>query len=337
MAEEEGIIDGYQVAALYQFKALDDPAGFCELITNECKQRCITGALIIAREGINGTIAGIPNRMEQIVSVLQEHFDNLELKFSFVKQEPFNRLRIRVKNEIVTMGLPLVDDEQDLSDISKRGEYVSGKEWNELISDPSVKVIDTRNHYEIGIGSFINAINPNTKTFKEFPKYVQEQLPVEEHKDQKIAMFCTGGVRCEKASAYMKSMGFRNIYHLKGGILQYLKDVPEDENLFEGSCFVFDRRASVDHGLTQGKHVFCFVCRHPLSLEETEQDPYYKEGVQCRYCIDVVNVKKKEDAANRQKQMEIAKKNNEKHLGRQYAVGKGISTRHQTYNIRKEE
>ena len=325
MTQEGGIVEGYKVAALYQFKALDDPGGFCEHITNECKQRSITGALILAREGINGTIAGRPEQMDQVLALLRDHFDDMELKFSFVDEEPFHRLRIRVKKEIVTMGLPLVNDEQDLCDLSYRGEYLSGKEWNQLISDPSVKLIDTRNDYEIEIGSFINAIDPNTKSFKEFPKYVEDKIPLEENKDRKIAMFCTGGVRCEKASAFMKSLGYRNIYHLKGGILQYLEDIPEEHNLFKGSCYVFDRRASVGHGLKSGDHIFCFVCRHPLSTHEIKQDPHYKEGVQCRYCKDTVSQKKKEGAANRQHQMEIAKDNGEKHLGRKYSLGNGIS------------
>ena len=322
---ERVIADAYKVAALYQFKALENPTSFCGFITDECKRRGVVGALILAREGINGTIAGRPDLLDQVITILKEQFNDMVLKFSYSQEEPFNRLRIRVKNEIVTMGMPLVDDTRDLSDISFRGEYVSGKEWNELISDPSVKVIDTRNDYEVSIGSFTNAIDPNTKTFRDFPDYVQDQLPLHEYKHQKIAMFCTGGVRCEKASAYMKSLGYKSIYHLKGGILQYLEDIQKDENLFEGSCFVFDRRTSVEHGLAPGKHKFCFVCRHPLSWEEIEQDPCFKEGVQCKYCVDVVSDKKRENAANRQRQIQIAQDNHEKHLGRQYLLGNGMS------------
>ena len=216
------------------------------------------------------------------------------------------------------MGFPLVGEDYDLSCSSCRGEYVEGRAWNELVADPDVILVDTRNEYEIGIGTFPNALDPKTISFRECPAYVERELST--RKDTKIAMFCTGGVRCEKASAYMKRNGFEKIYSLKGGILKYLEEVPVQESMFLGSCFVFDRRTSVETGVRKGKHVFCFTCRSPLSPDELEL-PSYREGVQCLYCENTVSEKKKEASFNRHKNIDLARKLGDKHLGKNYQKG----------------
>ena len=255
----------YKVAALYEFSPVNSPDCLKLELERECRKREISGGLILAEEGINGTIAGSEENLDAILSILSETFNHMELKISYSEEEPFNRLRIRVKEEIVTMGLPLVSKDHDLTAPQKRGTYVDSKKWNELISSPDVVVLDTRNDYEVQIGTFQNSLNPNTKSFGEFPNFVKNNIT---DTTTKIAMFCTGGVRCEKASTFMKSvLGFQEVYHLKGGILKYLEDMPPEESRWSGSCFVFDRRASIDHGLQKGKHVFCFSCRTPLSSE----------------------------------------------------------------------
>jgi UPF0176 protein len=300
----------YILAALYQFAAVSDPEGLKNLLETECRTRDITGALILATEGINGTIAGFEPQLREVMVIIQTYFDNLELKYSSSDEQPFVRLRIRVKPEIVTMDFPLVSKEFDLT--RSRGEYVDCKDWNNLIRRPDVFVLDTRNEYEIGIGSFERAVNPMTSNFKEFPDYVSQNFGGK--KNIKVAMFCTGGVRCEKASAYMKYMGIETIYHLKGGILKYLEEIPPDESLFKGSCYVFDRRVAVSHGLLSGDIVACHCCRHPLSSRDLASDCYEK-GVTCPYCFDSISVKKRESALERQQQIELAAQRQVKHLG----------------------
>jgi len=280
-----------------------------------CLPHGITGALILAHEGINGTIAGLQKPMEEVMAFIQSHFTALELKFSTSEENPFVRLRIRVKPEIVTMDFPLVTTDHDLTDF--RGEYVDSHEWNNIISQPDVFVIDTRNDYEIEVGSFDRSVNPQTKNFKDFPEYLEKHLP---DKSIRVAMFCTGGVRCEKASAYMKAQGYQTVYHLKGGILKYLEDVSEQDSLFNGACFVFDRRTSVTHGLQPGHHKACYSCRRALSPEDIISE-HFQEGIQCPHCYDKISDKQKDAAAERQRQMTLAGSKHEKHLGMKHVFG----------------
>lgn len=297
------------IAALYQFSHVEDPEALMAEMNSLCVAHDITGALILAHEGVNGTIAGLEQSMKEVMPVIQSHFTNLELKYSRSENNPFVRLRIRIKPEIVTMDFPLVTTDRDLT--SHRGEYVDSQRWNEIISQPDVVILDTRNDYEIEVGSFRRSVNPMTKSFKEFPGYLERHLP---DKSVKVAMFCTGGVRCEKASAYMKAQGYDTVYHLKGGILKYLEEVSEDESMFNGACFVFDRRTSVKHGLSQGEHKACYSCRRALTPEDITSE-YFQEGVHCSKCFDKLTDKQKQANADRQLQILLAESKCEKHLG----------------------
>jgi UPF0176 protein len=229
-----------------------------------------------------------------------------EIKFSQSTDSPFYRIRIRVKSEIVTMGCP------EINPGIMQGKYIEPENWNELVTDPEVVVIDTRNAYEVSLGTFKNAINPETNTFREFPEFADQKLDNTKHK--KVAMFCTGGVRCEKASAYMLNKGFEEVYHLKGGILKYLEVVPEKESLWAGECFVFDQRAAVGAGVIEGQYEFCHACRHPLKIEDKLHSKY-EDGVSCQYCHDVISDKKRQSARERNLQMRLADERQLKHLG----------------------
>jgi len=300
----------YCVAALYHFTRLKDFEALKEPLLDMCQMLEIKGTILLAHEGINGTIAGTDAAIGDLLTFLRAdpRLKDLEHKESRAEDLPFYRMKIRLKNEIVTMGVDGVDP----NDIV--GTYVDPAEWNALISDPDVILIDTRNDYEVEIGSFEGAINPDTKTFRDFPKWVadnEDNLRVK----KKVAMFCTGGIRCEKASSYMKQRGFDEVYHLKGGILKYLETIQEDSSLWNGDCFVFDQRVAVGHGLAESHYDQCFACRHPIT-EQEKQSPKYQRGVACPRCFDKMSESQRAGFAERQKQIDLARDRGEVHLGR---------------------
>lgn len=267
------------VAALYHFARLPDHAALRTPLADLCDRSGVRGTLLLAREGVNGTIAGSRAGIDAVLAHLRAipELAQLEHKESTAHKMPFRRMKVRLKSEIVTMGVP------DIDPLEGVGAYVDPKDWNALISDPDTIVIDTRNDYEVGIGTFKGAVNPQTSTFREFPGWV-ENAGIED-KSKPIAMFCTGGIRCEKATAFMRSQGYENVYHLKGGILKYLEKVPEEESLWEGSCFVFDERVAVTHGLREGDEILCRACRNPVTPEE-QSSPLYEEGASCPHCYN---------------------------------------------------
>ena len=299
----------YVVAALYKFADLPDFEAMIPPLKALCDANKVKGTLLLAHEGVNGTIAGSREGIDAVVKYLgdDKRLEGLEYKESFATEQPFYRMKVRPKKEIVTLGVPGVDPNK------KVGTYVLPEDWNDLISDPDVIVLDTRNDYEYGIGTFKGALNPNTETFRQFPDFVTKNLDPKKHK--KVAMFCTGGIRCEKASSYMLEQGFEEVYHLQGGILKYLEKIKTDESLWDGECFVFDNRVSIKHGLEEGDFDLCHGCRHPISLEDKES-PKYVVGVACPHCLDTTSAKKIRRAAERHRQVVIAKERNQKHIGR---------------------
>ncbi|WP_119256610.1 rhodanese-related sulfurtransferase [Shinella zoogloeoides] len=301
--------DGFLVAALYHFVSVPRFAELRGPLQALCEEHSVRGTLLLAHEGINGTIAGPDAGVQVVLSFLraQPEFSGLEHKESRAGDMPFLRMKVRLKKEIVTMGVEDIDPNRSV------GTYVAPKDWNALISDPDTIVIDTRNDYETAIGIFKGAVDPNTKTFREFPDWVRQNTGL--HNKPKIAMYCTGGIRCEKATAFMKAEGFDEVYHLKGGILKYLEDVPPEESLWEGACFVFDERVSVTHGLEEGEHKLCRACRHPLTAEEITS-PLYEAGVSCPHCHSERSEEDRMRFRQRQKQMDLAKKRGERHLGK---------------------
>lgn len=296
------------VCALYHFARLDDYEILREPLQAFCDEHNIKGALLLAREGINGTVAGSPSDIDDVLAHLKSdpRLSGLEHKLSYASSMPFYRMKVKLKKEIVTLGVDGVDP----NDIV--GTYVSPQDWNAIISDPDVLVLDTRNDYEYQIGTFKGAINPKTSTFRQFPKFIAYHYDPKQHK--KVAMFCTGGIRCEKASSLMMQQGFEEVYHLKGGILKYLEEVPEQESLWQGECFVFDDRVAVKHGLEIGQYSLCRGCRWPLA-EKDKQSAHYQEGICCARCFDVLSPEKRHGLEERQKQTTLAKKRGEQHLG----------------------
>lgn len=296
------------VAAMYKFVDLPDYRDLREPLLDTCHRLGIKGTLLLAAEGINGTVSGTREGIDQLLAYLRsdERLADLEHKESLYQDKPFYRMKVKLKKEIVTMGVDGIDPRQVV------GTYVRPQEWNELISDPEVLVVDTRNHYEYAIGTFANAVDPETETFREFPEYVKENLDPNTHK--KVAMFCTGGIRCEKATAYMKEQGFEEVYHLQGGILKYLEEVPPEQSLWRGECFVFDNRVAVNHELKRGQYDQCYGCRHPIT-EDDKRSEYYMKGVCCPHCHDRLTEEQKVRFAERQKQIELARARNEAHIG----------------------
>jgi UPF0176 protein len=296
------------VAALYRFVALEDYQDLREPLLDVCNAAGTKGTLLLAREGINGTIAGTREGIDQVLRWLRsdERLAGLEHKESFDDHMPFYRMKVKLKKEIVTMGVEGIDPNLVV------GTYVKPSDWNALINDPEVVLVDTRNDYEYGIGSFKGAIDPHTTTFRQFPGWVHENLDPGKHK--KVAMFCTGGIRCEKASAFMLNEGFEEVYHLQGGILKYLEEVPEEQSNWEGECFVFDNRVAVNHQLEKGQYDQCYGCRHPITEDDKKSDKY-ERGVCCPGCYDSLSDEQKERFGERQKQMELAAKRGEKHIG----------------------
>jgi len=267
-------------------------------------EKDLSGLLIFASEGINGTICAEKNVIDIVINLLNKYTDNrnLNIKVNFSKNKVFKKLKIKIKKEIVTMGIPEINPSQD------NGTYIDTDNWNKLIKNQNTIVIDTRNHYEVSIGTFQNSINPNTKNFSEFPKWVENHLDTHlENKDStNIAMFCTGGIRCEKATSFLKKKGYKNIYHLQGGILQYLDDVSEENNLFEGECFVFDKRVALDHYLEKGSYSICHACGMPVSIKDQKRIEY-REGIQCHFCINQFNDDDRKRFEERQKQIDRLK------------------------------
>lgn len=302
----------YVVCALYKFVTLDDYEALREPLLNLLLTRQIRGTLLLAREGINGTVAGSREAIDALKAWLEadQRFAGIPYKESLDVRQPFNRTKVKLKREIVTMGVEGIDPKQIV------GTYVKPQDWNALISDPEVVLIDTRNAYEVAIGTFRNAVNPNTETFREFPDYVKTHLDPRRHK--KVAMFCTGGIRCEKSTAFLKTQGFEEVYHLEGGILKYLEDVPATDSLWDGECFVFDDRVTVNHQLQRGQYDQCNACRMPIT-DADKASPLYMQGVSCPHCHDKLSDEQRARFAEREKQIALARARGEQHVGGEVA------------------
>lgn len=298
----------FVICALYHFVILEDFENLRDPLHKVMEDNSVKGTLLLAKEGINGTIAGAREGIDTVLNWLRSdpRLAKVDSKESYDDEIPFYRTRVKLKKEIVTMGIETIDPKQIV------GTYVEPKEWNDLISDPDVLLVDTRNDYEVAIGSFKNAINPETEVFRQFPKFVEENLDVKKHK--KVAMFCTGGIRCEKSTAFLKTQGFEEVYHLQGGILKYLEVVPAEESLWEGECFVFDNRVAVNHDLEKGSYDQCHACRMPITEEDKLHDNY-TQGVSCHHCHDVTNEVQKQRYLERQRQIELAARRGEEHVG----------------------
>lgn len=298
----------YTVAAFYKFVTINNIEELQDILQKFCKSSAIKGTILIAPEGINGTVAGTNEAIIQLFEMLRAdtRFAQLTYKESFSQHMPFYRMKVRLKKEIITMKAPEANPNTQV------GVYVDAKDWNKLLQDPDVVVLDTRNDYEVSLGTFKNAIDPKIQTFTQFKDFVTTQLNPEKHK--KVAMFCTGGIRCEKASSYMMAHGFETVYHLDGGILKYLETIPQDQSIWQGECFVFDNRTAITHGLHQGHHELCHGCRYPIS-DNDKLSPKYEAGVTCPNCYDHADEAKLARARARQLQINLAKKQNKKHLG----------------------
>ena len=296
------------VAAFYCFAPLPDPAALRAPVHAAAQAAGIKGSILLAPEGINGTVAGTGGGIDEILAHLRAlpGCAEMEAKISHAEAPPFGKLKVRLKREIVTMHQPDVDP------LGGVGRYVAPADWNAVISDPETVVIDTRNAYEVAIGTFEGAIDPGTSAFGEFPAWWAEHGAT--FAGKRIAMFCTGGIRCEKSTAFLRQQGVEDVVHLQGGILKYLEEVPEDRSLWQGACFVFDDRVSVGHGLAEGPHVLCHACRRPLSLEALAL-PAYEEGVQCHHCIDQFSDADRDRFRERMRQIRLARARGERHLG----------------------
>ena len=300
------------VATLYKFFKVDDLVALQDQLYAICNKNNVMGTILIANEGVNGTISAKPKEIEKTLISIQEddRFSEIEIKYSSANKQPFHKMRVRLKKEIVTIGLPEINPNKTV------GTYVKPEEWNDIISDPDVILIDTRNKFEIKIGSFKNALDPRTTSFRDFPEWVKKFKQDKENTNKKIAMYCTGGIRCEKASSLMKEEGFNEVYHLQGGILKYLEQVEKEKSLWEGECFVFDDRVCLTENLEVGSYKMCFACRMPITEDELNDDRY-EEGISCLYCYDKTTKDKKERFESRQKQIELSKLRGEKHIGGQ--------------------
>ncbi len=293
---------------MYKFVRLDDYQTMQPILLSFCQERQIFGTILLAEEGINGTVVGSRQDLGELLTFLKtdSRLSDLEHKESYSEDIPFHRMKVKLKKEIVTMGQP------NIKPSHRTGIRIQPKQWNEIISDPDVILIDARNEYEFQVGSFKDAISPGTTNFREFPDFVNNNL--EGQKTKKIAMFCTGGIRCEKASTYMLEQGFEEVYQLNGGILKYLEEIEQDESLWEGECFVFDSRISVDHQLVDGSFEQCFACRRPITDEDMKSKDYEK-GVSCLHCINETTAEQRAAFNERQRQVILAKQRNQKHIG----------------------
>jgi len=296
------------VCALYKFVSLDDFESLRDPLLNVLLENEVRGTLLLAGEGINGTVAGSRAGIDGLLAYLKSdsRLADLDYKESTTERMPFLRSKVKLKREIVTMGVEGIDPRRTV------GTYVKPRDWNALISDPEVLLIDTRNDYEVQVGTFEHAVNPQTTTFREFPQYVKEHLDPEKHK--KVAMFCTGGIRCEKSTAYLKEQGFDEVYHLQGGILKYLEEMPKEQTLWKGECFVFDDRVTVNHDLEKGSFQQCNACRMPVTEEEMQSE-LFEQGVSCPHCHDKVSEADKARFREREKQIQLARTRGDKHLG----------------------
>ena len=300
------------VATLYKFFKVDDLVALQDQLYAICNKNNVMGTILIANEGVNGTISAKPREIEKTLISIQkdDRFSEIEIKYSSANKQPFHKMRVRLKKEIVTIGLPEINPNKTV------GTYVKPEEWNDIISDPDVILIDTRNKFEIKIGSFKNALDPRTTSFRDFPEWVKKFKQDKTNTNKKIAMYCTGGIRCEKASSLMKEEGFNEVYHLQGGILKYLEQVEKEKSLWEGECFVFDDRVCLTENLEVGSYKMCFACRMPITEDELNDDRY-EEGISCLYCYDKTTKDKKDRFESRQKQIELSKLRGEKHIGGQ--------------------
>ncbi len=294
-------------AAFYRFAALPDFAEMKAPLESLCTARSVSGTILLAAEGVNGTIAGAAEDVRAVLDWLRAdpRLAALEHKESPAERAPFHRMKVRLKREIVTLGVP------DLDPATNAGTYVEPTDWNALLADPDVVLIDTRNHYEVAIGCFEGAINPGTASFRELPAWLDARP---ELRGRKVAMYCTGGIRCEKSTALLRARGFDAVYHLRGGILKYLETVPEEESRWRGECFVFDERVSVGHGLVQGPHTLCRSCRHPLSPAD-RASPEYEEGLSCPHCRPRQDDARRARLAERQRQVALASRRGQRHVG----------------------
>jgi len=298
----------FTIAAFYKFTPLAAPDELRSILWTACLQHEVKGTILLAEEGINGTICGPPQGLDCVLETLeaQPGLCDLKAKLSFADRCPFYRLKVRVKPEILSFG-------QRLNPNDPVGVYVDPHQWNDLIDDPEVLLLDTRNDYEVAVGTFAQAIDPRLDSFRQFPDYIRQHLNPQQHK--KISMFCTGGIRCEKASAYLLSQGFEAVYQLHGGILNYLEEVPQDQSRWRGECFVFDQRVSVDHALQQGRFALCYACQHPLD-DADRVSQHFEQGVSCPYCFDQLSKSKRARLQQRQRQVELAARRGQQHIGR---------------------
>jgi UPF0176 protein len=312
-------MDSYLTTTFYHFVKIEEYKKLQPVIQKFCDKSFIKGTILLASEGINGTLSADEKNINGFHHFIKNDerfknkFKNISHKESWAKKNPFYRMKVKLKKEIVTLGV------EGISPTKKVGKYVKPDEWNELISDPDTIIIDTRNTYEVDIGSFKGAVNPKTKSFRELPQFLEKNI--KKYKGKKIAMFCTGGIRCEKATSFLVEKGIENVFHLQGGILKYLEKISKEKSLWEGECFVFDQRVAVTHKLKEGKYNQCFACRHPLSPDEMLSEQY-KKGTSCPYCYNKLSNKKKSSLLERQKQIDLARKKGEEHIGKIINKGK---------------
>ena len=306
---EEEVDATYTVASLYHFTHMKNLREKQKQLLSLCNSLEILGTLLLADEGLNGTISGPKEAIARVLDYLCEwpEIGDLQVKYSSSADQSFKRMKVKIKKEIVTMGKP------DVNVAKNAGQYVEPSEWNALISRDDVLVVDTRNTYEVGIGRFSNAIQPKTESFVDFPAWADD-LSQEAERPKAVAMYCTGGIRCEKATAYMRELGFDEVYHLQGGILKYLEEIPEQDSLWEGECFVFDGRVSLKHKLIEGSYELCYACQQPISTEESTS-PLFERGVSCPKCIDEVTDERKQRFRERHRQVLLSNERGEQHIG----------------------
>ena len=304
-------LDKYIISTFYKFLVLENYQELKIKFEKSLSKTNIKGTILLANEGINGTIAGSESDLKKFFLYMDKfsQFKNINPKFSSSNKNPFLRMKVRLKKEIVTIGIP------DVSPSNLVGKYLNVEEWNEFLNESDSMIIDTRNDYEVSIGTFKNSINPKIKSFRNFPNWVQKNLIDKKvSKKSKIGMFCTGGIRCEKSTSYLKQLGFENVFHLDGGILKYLENVKSDENEWKGECFVFDYRVSLNNSLEKGEYEMCYACRMPLS-KENKKNKHYLKGQSCEYCYDQTTIKQKKRFNEREKQIKLSKVKKLKHLG----------------------
>ncbi len=316
------------VAAFYRFVTLVDYRQLRKPLLMLLEKEQIKGTILLAEEGVNGTIAGDPAAIEKLFAWFDQdaRLANLNRKYSWHQEPPFYRTKVRLKKEIVTLGVDGIDPGREV------GAYIKPNAWNHLIKDPDLLLIDTRNDYEVEVGTYQGAVNPGISSFRELPDYLERHLSGD--KKQKIAMFCTGGIRCEKSTAYLRKQGYENVYHLEGGILKYLEEVDEADSLWQGDCFVFDRRVAVNHQLQKGEWEECRACRMPLS-EKDRSDPHYQPGLSCHHCFDQQDQRKRQRVAQREKQVDLARERGETHLGGR--VNRVAESRRQVKRLVKQQ